>query len=335
MPRAMGHLAGWLDNLYFNWKNKVHPGRSLLFEEGWGSDACIEAVSHRFLHPGTAYPIDVRWKSSWQQLNRHHVRDGCFRSPCFEEHLPAESVCVNFRMILPDRHATCPVVLHPATTREDNYRSRQVTAMALANRGIGTILMEGPFRGSRRPDYQRSANLAKFSDFFLLCGAAIEESRSLLQWFYGEGYRKLGIAGISKGGYIASVAGIRSTMPLGIVTLVAPHSGVPVFLEGLTQRMCHWQKMQSTCGDTPVRDKLRSAFAVTGLDAMAEPGTDKKMIIIGAVNDRFVPPSSYETMNRHWKTIDFRWRSGGHVSNILDRDYFIRAICDVMAAQEA
>jgi hypothetical protein len=335
MSPAMGYLAGWLDNLYFNWKNKVHPGRSLLFEDGWGSSACIEAVSHRLLHPGTIYPIDVRWRSSWQQLNGHHVRDGYFLSPCFEEHLPPESARVNFRMILPDPPVTCPIVLHPATTREDDYRSRQITAMALANHGIGAILMEGPFRGSRRPGYQRSANLARFSDFFLLCGSAIEESRSLLQWLYSAGYRKLGIAGISKGGYIASVAGIHSDMPLGIVTLVAPHSGVPVFLEGLIQGMCHWEKMQSTCGSDPVRNKLRRVFATTGLDNMAEPGADKKMIVIVAANDRFVPRSSYETMSRHWRNIDFRWLPGGHVSSILDRKYFIRAICDAMARGEA
>lgn len=238
-------------------------------------------------------------------------------------------------MIVPVPDVDCPIVLHPATTREDDYRSRQTTAVALADRGIGTVLMEGPFRGSRRPGYQRSANLARFSDFFLLCGSAIEESRSLLLWLYHTGYRKLGIAGISKGGYIASVAGICSEVPLSIVTLVAPHSGVPVFLEGLTQRMCHWEKMQSTCGSELVRDKLRGVFSTTGLDVMAEPGSDKKMIVIVAKNDRFVPRSSYDTMIRRWPNTDFRWRPGGHVSSILDRKYFVRAICDVMTGQRA
>lgn len=52
MSRAIGYLAGCLDNLYFNWKNRLHPRRSLLFEDGWGSSACIETVSERLLHPG-------------------------------------------------------------------------------------------------------------------------------------------------------------------------------------------------------------------------------------------------------------------------------------------
>jgi hypothetical protein len=205
-------------------------------------------------------------------------------------------------------------------------------ALSLAKKGIGTVLIEGPFRGCRRPAYQRSANLAKLSDFFLLCGSAIEEARSLLQWLYNEGYRTLGITGISKGGYIASVAGIHSPMPLAITTLVAPHSGVPVFLDGLTRDICNWKKMQTTCGDVSVRDKLRHFFVQTGLDNTAAPGSDKHMIAIGAVNDRFVPRSSYDTMIRHWKNVEFRWRRGGHVSSILDRKYFVHAIYDAMTA---
>ena len=334
MSSLTGYLAGWLDVLYFRWTNKALTQRPLLFDQGWGSRACIEAVVQRFLNPGTTCPIEVRWKGSWRKEEHYHVRDGDFRSPFFEDHLPPECAYVKFRMVVPDPEETCPVVLHPATTREDDFRSRQITAGALAKRGIGTVLMEGPFRGSRRPSYQPSAYLVRLSDFFLHCGAAIEESRSLLQWLHNAGYSKLGIAGISKGGYIASVAGIRSDMPLSIVTLVAPHSGVPVFLEGLTQHMCDWQKMQSTCGDTPVRDMLRSVFATTGLDVMAEPGSDKKMIAIGAVNDRFVPRGSYDIMNRHWRNIDFRWRSGGHVSSILDRKYFVQAICEAMAVEK-
>lgn len=327
-----GQLSGWLDSIYFNWKNRILPCTPSLFEDGWGSDDCIEAVCHRFRLPGASHPIEVRWHGEDQALKRYRVRSGSFKASCFEAYLPKESANVNFRMVLPEHGETCPIVLHTATTREDGYRSREITALALAGKGIGTVLMEGPFRGSRRPAYQHSVNLAKFSDFFLLCGSAIEESRSLLQWLYDAGHRRLGIAGISKGGYIASVAGIHSPMPLAIATLVAPHSGVPVFLDGLTRGMCNWQKMQATCGDVSARDKLRRVFMQTGLDNTVAPGADKYMIAIGAVNDRFVPRSSYDTMIRHWKNVEFRWQRGGHVSSILDRKYFVQAICDAMAA---
>jgi hypothetical protein len=328
--KITGRLYGWLDDIYFNGKNKLFSRDPLLFAQGWGSDACIEAVSDRLLQPGNSHPIDVQWKNPVRQHGGNYVRDGYFESPFFREHLPPESTRVNFRMVSPGLDAAYPLVLHTATTREDDYRSREITASALAEKGIGTVLMEGPFRGSRRPSYQASANLARFSDFFLLCGSAIEESRSLLQWLYDAGHRKLGIAGISKGGYIASVAGLHSRMPLGIATLVAPHSGVPVFLEGLTRRMCDWRNLQSTCGAGLVKDKLRNLFLKTGLDSMIAPGPDKKVIVIGAVNDRFVPRNSYETMSRHWKNAEFRWLPGGHVSSILDRKSFVRAVGDAM-----
>jgi acetyl esterase/lipase len=222
------------------------------------------------------------------------------------------------------------MVILTATTREEGYRNREITAFALARQGIGSLLLESPLRGKRRPTSQPSANLLKFSDFFLLCGAAIEESRALLQWLHDCGHRRLGIAGISKGGYIASIAGLRSEMPLAIVTLVPPHSGVPVFLDGLTGRMCNWVRLQATCGEVSVRDKLRRLFDATGLDAMPAPSSNKTVVVIAAKQDRFVPRSSYDTMRAHWEHAQFRWLGGGHVSSILNRRAFTSAVCEAM-----
>jgi hypothetical protein len=103
-----GRLSGWLDNIYFNFKNKIPSGTPMLFEDGWGSDDCIEAVCHRFHFPGTSYPIEIKWHGEDKAFERYRVRNGSFSAPYFKAYLPIESSTVNFRMILPQRDQICP-----------------------------------------------------------------------------------------------------------------------------------------------------------------------------------------------------------------------------------
>lgn len=57
-----------------------------------------------------------------------------------------------------------------------------------------------PYYGKRRPPSQRGARLLCVSDLLLLGRTTIEEARSLLYWLeIAEGYKKLGICGLSMG----------------------------------------------------------------------------------------------------------------------------------------
>jgi hypothetical protein len=53
----------------------------------------------------------------------------------------------------------------------------------------------------------------------------------VLAWLAGQGFRELCAAGISKGGYLATVAGLRSSVPAHVVALLPPDSGVAVLVD--------------------------------------------------------------------------------------------------------
>ena len=58
--------------------------------------------------------------------------------------------------------------------------------------GIATMVLESPYYGKRRPDFQQGSRLLRVSDLLVLGRATIEESLCLLDWAQRQGYGKLG-----------------------------------------------------------------------------------------------------------------------------------------------
>ena len=334
--RAKGGLfyqmIGAFDRVYFFLKHKCLRAGPRLFHKGWGSDAAIRSVVQRFARPGSACAIDVEWESDWIEEGGHKKRFGRFQSPLYRDHLPEESRNVYFEFVLPCDVRDPAVVLVMPTTGEQGYRSREVIGRRLARLGIGSVMVEGPFMGARKPRTQIGTTLAHLSDFFLLCGASIEEGRALLTWLRESGFTNLTIAGVSKGGYIAAVAGSFVPFDVAIVTLVAPHSGKAVFIDGLTRLRCDWEAIRQTYpgSDHSAEHELNVLFDDTSLERIPQPGRGKVTISIGAYHDYFVPRQSYEVMENHWPSARWRWLAGGHVSSIVVREHFFAAIFDAV-----
>ncbi|NKC14681.1 MAG: abhydrolase domain-containing 18 [Gammaproteobacteria bacterium] len=164
------------------------------------------------------------------------------------------------------------------------------------------------------------------SDFFLLCACAIEEIRSLIAWLYKNAITDIAVAGVSKGGYIAVVAGAVSQLPVSVAALVAPINGIAVFIDGLTGKLCDWRTLQATAPAYGSAEKrMREIFEATSIERIAHPN-HKKMIVIGARKDKFVPLMYHQLLGRHWEETEVRWLHGGHVSSILERMHFLSAI---------
>ena len=58
--------------------------------------------------------------------------------------------------------------------------------------GISTMVLESPFYGARRPQYQTGSKLLRVSDLLQLGRATIEESLALLHWASRQGHSRLG-----------------------------------------------------------------------------------------------------------------------------------------------
>ncbi len=151
--------------------------------------------------------------------------------------------------------------------------------------------------------------LSHFSDFLVLSACAINEGQSLIQWLGQMDFKAICVAGISKGGYLATVAGMRSPDPR-IVSVVAPHSGE----------------------SKPVRQHMAEVFDRTYLERLPLPSEARRLIVIGATNDRYVPASSQQRMQSLWgDRADYRWLPGGHVSSIAESSHVIDAITEALA----
>jgi hypothetical protein len=329
---------GIIDNLYACMKNAaVRSREARFFSQGWGDQAAMDEVRRRIASGQRPADIAVKWESEWTRYLGHVARDGYFETPCFQPYLPAECRTCHFRLILPEPEARCPVYLQMATSGEQGYRAREANfAIPLLARGHGSLILEHPYLGRRRPLGQHSTRLDHVSDFLLLGGTAVEEARSLLQWLRSEGYRQLGITGVSIGGHLAALAGVLTEFDVAIVPYVAPHSATPVFSEGLLKKACDWEELAGNSPDpwSAIR-QLRGCLHFTGLEHFPPPRNKPAVIAVAALDDRFVPRHSTETLSRHWPGVEFRWLRGGHVSSIVGhREMHLAALFDAMARLE-
>jgi pimeloyl-ACP methyl ester carboxylesterase len=221
------------------------------------------------------------------------------------------------------------------TRFEAGFRDRAPRAARLAARGIACVLLESPFMGRRRPSYQPTAMLATLSDFVLMGGAAIEEARAVAHRLHERGSQRLCLTGVSLGGYLAAVAAALAPHPVALVTVLAPHDGNVVYLDGLSRGLCDWAQMDKTCG-TAATERFRAVFEAISLARLPLPATVAPVIALAATHDRYVPPDSFRTLARLWQRSELRWIGGGHVSTILlRRRSQLTALLDALGGEGA
>lgn len=327
---------GFADNVYALLKGRLGAERkALFFSSGWGPGAVGAAVRERVLSGAPPESLHVQWQGPWRDAGEHVVRDGCFETPLFTEYLSPECRQGHFRLLLPKGEDFPPVCVQMASTGEEGYARREEgMALPLLRQGIGSLLLEHPFLGRRRPACHPTTRLTQVSDLLLLGGVAIEEARALLSWLRGLGFERVGISGISMGGHFAALAGVTTPFRVAIIPCVAPHSGVPVFTEGLISNDCDWTALAASCGsESAARTRLRELLSFTSVERFSPPAHPSVTIAIAATDDRFVPRDSSERLRAHWRQVEWRWVDGGHVSSITTRKAFFRqAIIDAMRA---
>ena len=71
--------------------------------------------------------------------------------------------------------------------------------------GIGSIILENPFYGVRKPAEQVRSSLNNVSDIFIMGGCLILESLALFNWAERMGFGPLCVTGISMGGHVSSL----------------------------------------------------------------------------------------------------------------------------------
>jgi pimeloyl-ACP methyl ester carboxylesterase len=238
-------------------------------------------------------------------------------------------------LLPPGATGETPVVLHFAATGDEGFKRRRTFfALPLLRRGIGSLLLENPYYGRRRPPDQQGKMLNRFSDLWIMGASALAEGRALLVWLRRQGFRRLGVCGISMGGSLAAQTAALTTGEVAVAAGIAPHSAAVVFTEGLLKDYCDWAVLEAERdGATGAVELVRLVLERTDVRQYPPPACARAVRLVGARRDAYIPPWSVEALHRHWPGSQLHWIDTGHVGAFLfHRDAFLQAIDESLRA---
>mgnify|MGYP001954062864 CR=1 FL=1 len=126
--------------------------------------------------------------------------------------VPSEVATAHFQLILPNDHHlgvdSVPIgICYAGTGDQGYYRRRVLTGIPLLKEyRIGSIILENPYYGLRKPRYQVRSSLTYVTDLFIMGGALMLETIALLHWCEKMRLQPALLHGFSLGGHMASLA---------------------------------------------------------------------------------------------------------------------------------
>ncbi|XP_067929143.1 protein ABHD18-like isoform X1 [Watersipora subatra] len=242
-----------------------HLLKTRFFSKGWGSpenmkrllefrhvlscrEKCMELVAKN--HPVN---IDKSYESG-----DCRIIEGHFHSP-FDEILPGimpeVTRTARFQMLLPLKwtRKLKPVCVNLAGTGDHGFalRRTRMSRPLVQEAEIGSIILENPFYGCRKPKEQMRSSLQNVTDLFVMGGALVMESIVLFHWCNRMGLGPLGITGVSMGGHMASLAASSWPHPLSFVPCLSWSTASMVWTQGVLTGAVSWEKLQQQYFEDP------------------------------------------------------------------------------------
>jgi hypothetical protein len=322
-------MTSLIDQFYAGFSN-----RRLFFGEGWGDLPRLRKLRDAGVQRRPPREIEIHWGTPAER-DGAVLQEGTFASPYIDMPLPEESRNACCELVLPRAaSSTIPLCLHFAATGDEGFiRRRQALALPLLRDGIGSLILENPYYGVRRPAGQHRKMLARFSDLWTMGGAAVEEGRSLIQWFRQAGYTRLGVCGISMGGSTAAQVAVSTEEPLAMIGCLTAHSASAVFTEGILKQYLAWEVLNRELGnENGAIDLMGELLGITDIRRYPPPIRPEAAFLVAAKKDAYIPVSSARKVHDHWPGSSIQWLNTGHVGAYLcHRNKFRTAIRDAFA----
>jgi dienelactone hydrolase len=306
------------------------------FEDGWGPASLLDKLTHA--PQGFAFPElhEVALGPARRQ-GRLLVQEGRFPSPAAVGSLPASCHQARFQLLLPHEAGPLPpVCVFLAASGDDGFGMRGFLARELARHGVGALLLENPYYGSRRPPDQRGPAVRTVVDLLLMFRATAVEATALLGWLLARGHPKVGISGYSMGGSIAAYAASLFPLPLAVIPLAASPSAAPVFTQGVLSAVPDWEALgRTTGGPDAARQRLADILSAASTLSLPPLPNPRRAILVAARQDGFVPAAATLRLLQHWRGAELRYLPGGHVSAfVTGRGFIVRSIVDAFSRIE-
>jgi pimeloyl-ACP methyl ester carboxylesterase len=306
--------------------------RQPFFSDGWGDPERLATVISLPTKRGEMLPVTPDW-GPWQIDGEVEIRNGTFPSPEAELlALPNESLKAVLRQVRPPGQEQGPVCIHLAATGEFGFARRMKMARPLAAAGIGSMLLENPYYGTRAPPGQQGPSVRTVADLLVMGRACVQEARSILGWLNAQGHQHLGVSGFSMGGQTAAMTAAACPFPVVAIPLAGSHSATAVFLDGVLRYVVDWSALAPEGDHQRARDRLKELLNALAVSTLPPPTAAQACIVVCGSRDAFVQPPSSRALHAHWPGAELRWIPTGHVGGYLwNQKAYLQAIQDAFA----
>lgn len=165
-------------------------------------------------------------------------------------------------------------------------------------KNVGSIILENPYYGVRKPKSQLRSSLHYVSDLFVMGAALILEAQVLFSWAERQGFGPLCSHGISMGGHMASLAASAWPKPICLVPCLATTSASVTFCQGVLAKAINWRQLyQQYERDVKYRSEV---WRLVESPEFSKEGSGGDQFL----KDTFLSPESRLTLNyfRHLST---------------------------------
>ena len=294
----------------------------LLYREGFGDRALLERIVasiETFTPARPAGDVVMRYEGRPIALAGGEIRLATFESPA-PTPMPAECRTARVQIWTPTRHSSGAMCILLAATGEEGFWGRDALARQLLAAGIGSIILENPYYGSRRPRGQRGPVLRTVVDQFAMNTAMVDEARALLRWIREAGHVP-GVTGYSQGGFMAAFAAAFVDFPVVVVPRAAGTQAAPVLTEWALSRAVHWPSLARESGSVALaRAELARHLSVVDLTRHPPPVAPELATILVARHDRVFPFSTGAALHAHWPGSELVVSNAGHVTSVFLND---------------
>jgi hypothetical protein len=294
----------------------------LLYRDGFGDRALLERITtsiETFTPARCAGDVVMRYAGPPKSVRGGEVRLASFQSPA-PTPMPAECRTARVQIWTPVREPSGAMCILLASTGDEGFRWREGLARKLLEQGIGSVILENPFYGSRRPHGQRGPVLRTVLDQFAMNTAMVDEARALLGWIRDAG-RVAGVTGYSQGGFMAAFAAAFVDFPVVVVPRAAGTQAAPVLTEWALRRAVHWPSLARESGGVEkARAELAHHLSVVDLTRFPAPIAPELATVLVARHDRVFPEHTGRALHAHWPGSELVLSNASHVTSALLND---------------
>lgn len=358
-------LLGFVDVAYNFYGRASSPQDQRWFSDGYGdmpeyvaqADASMAEWKHDCWASCLSVPLQVTWESVNVDDEAVWADECSFDSPLAglpDKCCTARALFVRAAPggVLPPTRAVCLIT---APTGDDTYADRDAKlARPLLQQGIASLIVMAPFYGTRAPTGQTKHFIANVADYMRQSLAIILEGAALLRWAsrgfdVREGeprYQglRLGVAGLSWGGAMASCVAVVSRLPVACMTGLGSDSP-RVMATGAINWQLDWDALMLAKGQNreEASAEIVAIFTRVTLASLVATGGSPSIgavVQVSALNDHYVFASEGTQLHDSlMKAVvpggvcKLQWVEGGHATAFVKQtQYFVPAIVEAIDA---